>query len=157
MPIRGKLQIEQIILLEATVKDFLQKRLSSRDGIKFQGYNVTVIAQTLQSIVDDEQSNNTTSNHSTELVRVRLLEGQQSSLIVDTVVTAVGTPAELADDFPFQTVVHKVISINSEKLYDQLFSSGAFAPEQTLEIIELQSRGNVKSVALSSSIGATRG
>lgn len=124
-----------VAAFEMMAEDFLQERLASAlalndNSIVFSSYNVTVTSQTL---VPRKLTN-------AENKRARMLGGS-TILFVVTTVTAVGEPAELACDFPFQAAIDEIVSESGDEFYDNLFSSDAFKgmqPTQSLENIELQ-------------------
>ena len=146
---------DAIAVFEGMVEDLLQKKLTTREDeatnrtIEFSDYRAKIVSQ---SLVTEEPASSV--NNDTEPVR-RILE-EETSLIISAAVTAVGTPADLAEDFPFQSVIYKILLRNSDAFYDDLFQSDEFKgklPEQSLEYVNLDNQGGGnKSLALGTSI-----
>ncbi len=136
-----RLMEDNVAVFESTVEAFFRERLSSKlvldynSDLVFSSYNVAVASQTLVPL---EQSPST--NTSVEPLRVRRL-GSSGTLFIVTSVTAIGTPADLAADFPFQTAISVILFDCSDEINDALFSSGAFegmqTSEQTIEHVKL--------------------
>lgn len=132
---------DNVAAFESIAEHFLQESLSLKlildynSELSFSSYDVVVASQTL---VPREQPVST--NRSDEPLRFRSLRSS-NTLFIFTTVTALGAPAELAADFPFQTAISVVVMENTDMFYDTLFSSDAFRgmriPEKTLEYVEL--------------------
>lgn len=132
---------DNVAAFQSIAEDFLQESLSLKlildynSELTFSSYDVVVASQTL---VPREQPLST--NRSNEPLGFRSLRSS-STLFIVTTVTALGAPAELAADFPFQTAISVVVMENTDTFYDTLFSSDAFRgmriPEKTLEFVEL--------------------
>ncbi len=137
----GRLMEDNFDVFESIAEDFLRERLSSKlvldykSAINFSSYNVVVASQTL---VPHEQPPSTNTN--VEPLRDHSL-GSSGTLFIVTTVTAIGTPADLAADFPFQTAISVILLDHSDEINDALFASGAFEgiqkSEHSLEHVEL--------------------
>lgn len=143
LPTMGRLlDGDEAVEIEATIEDFLQSRLKKYDfentTIEFSRYDATIVKQTLVADNDTEP--------------VRRLE--YASLVIDATVTARLTPAEIAGDFPFQRVIHDIISLESSVFYASDVFEDILSPEKSLEYVNLESRGdgNNKTLAVGSSI-----
>jgi len=140
---------DEIGTFEATLSDFLQARVSW-DGIEFSEFNATIISQTLVVNADP-----ITSKNRTEPVRTRSLE--ETSLVIAASVSAIASSSS-SSSFPFQNMIHRVLSENSNMFYDTLFSSDAFSDLGSQEglpryvDVDLEGGGNNRSLALGSSI-----
>ena len=127
----------ELTAFEQSVEEFLQANLNDMDFIDIIDYNATVLFQKLEN--------------DTELIRGRFLEvSNSSSLIINCFVTAMGTPAHLVPDFPFQRLTHETLTTKSDVFFDILFSASSFGDFQSSDPQEesvdesngLQSGGN---------------
>lgn len=145
---------DSVAAFELVAEDFLRDHLSSRlaqdynSALLFLSFDVAVASQTL--VPHEKPSPNT----NVEPVRHRKLGGSATLFVVATV-TAIGSPADLAAEFPFQTAISVILSENSDEFSNTLLSSDAFKGMQTLENVELTgSDGGInKPLVFGSSIG----
>ena len=136
---------------EGVVTDFLADRLDTRSNITFDEYEAAVVSQTLVE-----------STHNGTMPAPRRLRSLQEGddetfLTVDTEVTARATPSDLASDFPFMVVSHKVVSRNYVKFFEMLTESGSDLFQDlgidSLESVGLDgSNGSSRSLAIGSSL-----
>ena len=138
----NSLLTDNVATFESLAEDFLRRHLTIKlaldynSEISLSSYDVTVASQTL---VPHEQPSSTTI--SAEPLHVRMLEGPAILFLVTTV-TAIGTPAELAADFPFQTAISIILLDNSDEFYGSLYTSGAFDGMQPPEHEHVELNGS---------------
>lgn len=134
------LGLDQVAVFEATVQVFLRREmLFFNETIIFSNINVTVVSRLLSR---DQQ--------------VPARESSVASLIIDANVTALASPADVAVEFPFQTIIHGILLQNIDEFYYMLFSSSEFEALQEPEYSLIRGGGgNSKSMVLGSSIAGS--
>ena len=136
---------------EGVVADFLSDRLDTRKNVTFDKYEASVVSQTLV-----KPTLNGTLPAPRRLRSLQEGDGD-TYLTVDTHVTARATPSDLADDFPFMFVAHKVVSRNYIAFFEMLTDSGSSLFKDlaidSLENISLDNKeGSSRSLAIGSSL-----
>jgi len=128
---------------EGVVADFLADRLDTRKNITFDEYEAAVVSQTLA-----KSTQNGTMPAPRRLRSLQEGDGE-IFLTVDTRVTARATPSELASDFPFMFVAHKVVSRNYVAFFEMLTESGS-------DLFEDLRIDSLENVGLDSNVGSSR-